>query len=828
MRTTRSVQWIFFIDFILVFLSLFGLYQLTQKATLPLNIEERNSSLLDVFHSNSSQLPSLIVLPNGTEVHSDILPYDTIVALNGHPVHRMIEIELLCDFKRINTEVQLHIKRNKGEKDVRLSLKGFYSLPYIITAVSVTLLFLFLGIFVLVRKPDEKSARLFHHTAIAAALIVSLSWGYIHSGSTEVGYLIRSLFFCTYTLLPISLFHFTFVFPHNKFNSGNKRWFFLLYPISLGIALWVIGEFIAFSADSSPSNMHRFILSFNVCRSFVVLGLLASIISFIHSYRTAVGQYERRSLRLVLFGIVVAPLAFIVWIIKPTFITEEFVLLASAIAPISFAIAIARHNLMEIDLLLRRSLVYAIIIGGILLLYSLILLGPASYLSEQLSIPLIIPLSVVTIGIAFLFEPLRLRLYRLVDRHIFHTTYNYRQSQQDITTKLSYVSDPSALAEIIVANITELLSPERVGFYIREESSDSFRLVAHREVHDCERIDHSQAVNEWRLNSYSPLAITAYVEPDVNIVAGSQKALQQLDICLMLPILRAQEELIGILTLGKRRSSARYSLEDIHLLTTLLAQIEPTLKRIDLQRQLFLEQIEAQRLGELSQMKSFFVSSVSHDLKTPLTSIKLFVDLLRSPERIESEEYQNHLDIIDGEVDRLTRLINNVLDITRIERGKQEYNKTLLDLNIVVSDVLDSMEYLLHLNKCRLHLSLEDEPVLVAGDADALSQAIVNLVSNAIKFSSHRRDIDVSLFLSQGMAGVSIRDYGPGIPEKEQKKIFKVFYRSEAEHLAQLEGVGIGLAIVQHVVEHHDGKVEVTNPPDGGSKFTLLFPSKVK
>jgi signal transduction histidine kinase len=237
---------------------------------------------------------------------------------------------------------------------------------------------------------------------------------------------------------------------------------------------------------------------------------------------------------------------------------------------------------------------------------------------------------------------------------------------------------------------------------------------------------------------------------------------------------------------------------------------------------------EGQERERLNRMKSFFVSGVSHDLKTPLTGIKMYTHMLKNTPRMDATKKIQFLTIIEGEADRLTRLIDNVLSFSHIERGKREYRLVGADLNTLVRDTLRSMEYPLKMGGFRLEKRITRNRLPLEADADAVNEVVGNLVTNAIKYSASRKVVRVETIRSKDYVGVKVRDWGIGIPQSEQRRIFDPFYRSPREKAKAAGGVGLGLALVKHIVDAHGGYIDVVSAPDSGSVFTVWFPGKVE
>ena len=225
----------------------------------------------------------------------------------------------------------------------------------------------------------------------------------------------------------------------------------------------------------------------------------------------------------------------------------------------------------------------------------------------------------------------------------------------------------------------------------------------------------------------------------------------------------------------------------------------------------------------VAEMRAGFVSSVSHELKTPLTSIRMFAESLQidSSDPKTNEEY---LATIVNESERLTRLLNNVLDFSRIERGQRAYALRPTPLQEVVDAVTRTMEYPLQEKGFVLNINVNDGIPPVAADRDALEQAILNLLTNAMKYSGKRRDIDLRVLSENGSAWIQVTDHGIGIPAKEQTRIFEKFYRAHVPENRSIAGTGLGLAMVAHIAEGHGGSVQVKSSPGEGSTFSLRLP----
>lgn len=232
----------------------------------------------------------------------------------------------------------------------------------------------------------------------------------------------------------------------------------------------------------------------------------------------------------------------------------------------------------------------------------------------------------------------------------------------------------------------------------------------------------------------------------------------------------------------------------------------------------------AAREVRVAEIKSNFVASVSHDLKTPLALIQLFAETLelgrvRTPER--AQEYYR---IINGEAKKLTRLIENILDFSRMEAGLRPYRMEPADLRETVTKVLARMETQFSQGHFEVTTTIEPDLPHVLADEGAAEQAIENLLANAMKYSGENRTIEVAARRAGGHIVVSVTDHGIGISRREQGRIFRKFYRVQRELGGGPQGTGLGLAIVDHTMRGHGGFVRVESEPAHGSTFSLHFP----
>jgi signal transduction histidine kinase len=226
----------------------------------------------------------------------------------------------------------------------------------------------------------------------------------------------------------------------------------------------------------------------------------------------------------------------------------------------------------------------------------------------------------------------------------------------------------------------------------------------------------------------------------------------------------------------------------------------------------------------LARLKSDFVSNVSHELRTPLALIRLYAETLELGRITTQEKKNEYYSIIRKESERLTALINNILDFSRIEAGRKEYDFRETDIAELVRNTLDSYRFQIEQQGFALEEQIDSSVPKVKVDREAIARALVNLVNNALKYSANEKFLGVRLYRDQSVLKLEVSDRGIGIERHEQTRIFEKFYRTCDPLVHNTKGSGLGLSLVRHITQAHGGDVEVESTPGRGSKFTVSLP----
>jgi two-component system phosphate regulon sensor histidine kinase PhoR len=276
---------------------------------------------------------------------------------------------------------------------------------------------------------------------------------------------------------------------------------------------------------------------------------------------------------------------------------------------------------------------------------------------------------------------------------------------------------------------------------------------------------------------------------------------------------------VGILVLvfGHQAHDYVFGILILALAATLIAGITATV-------------VYVRRGTSLAKLQAEFVQKVSHDLRTPLTSIKMFVETLQEGRLTDKDKIEECLDVLSRETDRLTAMVERLLEWARMEAGKRVYELERVPVSRVIDAALQGVESQIKLTGLdaitHLHRELADHLPLIDVDPEAMSEALLNVMSNALRYTpADKKEITIRAAKRDKDVVITISDNGPGIPQHEQSRIFEKFYRVVDPALPDVEGTGLGLAMVHHIVRAHRGRITVQSDVGKGAAFHIFLPA---
>lgn len=233
--------------------------------------------------------------------------------------------------------------------------------------------------------------------------------------------------------------------------------------------------------------------------------------------------------------------------------------------------------------------------------------------------------------------------------------------------------------------------------------------------------------------------------------------------------------------------------------------------------------------ARLAQLRSDFIANASHELRTPLASIRGFIETLQGPARADEAARQRFLGIMDVQAQRMNRILDDLLSLSRIEMRAHLHPETVVEVRDIVSETVRGLDPLARSENATITLEMTDQPCRVHGERDELSQVVQNLVHNAIKYGRHGGKVEVcvrrglSPLTRRDSVEIAVRDDGPGIAREHLPRLTERFYRVDAARSREKGGTGLGLAIVKHILNRHRGELEIESEIGRGSTFTVVL-----
>jgi signal transduction histidine kinase len=542
---------------------------------------------------------------------------------------------------------------------------------------------------------------------------------------------------------------------------------------------------------------------------------VASVVILYRALRAATTRERRDQIRSVLYGLIAGLGPFLVLYTLPRVflsrspLSEEAASAFFVLLPLALSFAILKYKLLDVKVLIKRSVVYSI----------LTMLTVGVYLLSLEALRAVFAVRPgpgrgwIPVGSAFIaamvFAPARSRIQVLVDRAFFRQSYDYRRALRGFAEAAEKAHSAPDLLALFSRTLEDALPVERVGVMLPASPA-------------------AGSGTAWRSGLADETLAALYAPPSGPSRSPAPEELRRggFETVLSLPLEEAGPR--GWVFVGPKKSGYELTEGDEELLRALAAEMALVLRRIRLQEEVIYERASREKLEEIGRMKTEFISAVSHELRTPMTSLQSISELLKSNKVADAARRAQLLELMAGECGRLSRYLHNVLDFGRIEQDAKRYDIRETDIGPVVAGVVEVARSAASGEDLDLELTMPDTPVMVEADPDAVRQAVLNIVDNAIKYSAGRRRVAVDLAATADGAEIGVKDNGIGIAPEDRERIFEAFFRSPEAVRHDAKGVGLGLMIVKHIMDAHGGRVAVEGGQGAGTTVTLIFPRRRK
>jgi signal transduction histidine kinase len=801
-----------------------GLYLLIDVTLLVLcalqipSLGERAQAPFRLYDDTGRILISQIISPTAC---AQLQLGDEILSWQGHHIENPSAIEFLADHHAIGDAIQITHRAFLTTGTTTIRLIPAYTVSYIVIVCFVGMVTWCLGVFVLLARPKDLTAAIMHWCMISMAVVVVVAFEGV-TPESNLGYLSSILFFASYMGVPTTFLLLTTVFPQPRFGSTFLK-VLVIYPPACALTAVMASHHYRAVLLFSTQEFSRYQYWFGLFHLLTFVSIGAGILIFVYSYATTSARDVRKKLKWVLWGLCAGPTPFLLMNILPQafqsreLVPEAYTLVFLVIIPVAFAIAFVRHHLLDIEVVISRSTAYVIVLTGLLALYVVVVSAVASKVGQLTAS------AAAAVLVALLFEPARVRVQHFVDRRFFRVRYNFREVERAFIEQFKHCISLHQLAQLVVEQTDMVIPVMRLGFFTLQLPGNRLRVLAHKGFDLIEQRGIHFAPEKLKTNLDLPVALDDKIESGVPYESADDEVFHRWGMALVLPMQSEKSEFHGFLVLGEKKSAVRFSIEDMDLLKNVATQAGLAADRIKLHQEVLIKDHETERLRALNQLKSDFVSYVSHELRTPLTSIKLFADLLKNRQPHRNRKSQEFLDVIEGESERLDRMVTTMLDSAKIDEGLMQYQFIDADLREIAVGAMKTMRYQLEKQGFRTTFRTSKRPLPIRADPDAVAQAIINLIGNSIKYSCGKKYLHLSIARNGTFAVCHIQDRGRGISPGAIPHLFEKFYRDPL-HSSHVQGIGLGLPLVKHIMDAHGGSIDVTSTVGKGSVFSLSFP----
>jgi signal transduction histidine kinase len=737
-------------------------------------------------------------------------------------IERKMDIEFILSQKTIGEQSSFLIEIEGKIEEREAKFGSYYSQTFF------PLIYLIIGVFcfiiaivVFLRRAEDVRARIYYWASFAFAPAVIISGGFYCLSEDWLSYIPGILYYLCYPLAAALLLHFSLSFSRIKLKISR----FIIYSPALVFIGILEATFLQSGLNSSIEAHRVYESAFYAFRGYLVLFVLSAILSLIISYRKAALEEEKAQIKWIFYGLFVGLVPFILLYQLPLTVginplmSEELSNAFFIFIPLAFAFSIVKFKLMNIELVINRSIVYSIltVFTVSIYLFSVYLLG--SILSKFFSARETTVSLIGALVAAAAFNPARKKIQAFVDKVFFRMSYDYRKSILSFNERAHKMISSEHLTDFFLLKIKNILPLEHIGVLVCLVVSGKKKLLIAKNGKESLAFLTSLSLDSEKISARKKAVRT---EEDMDF--SKESLLEEKNLELIIPLSFRTADLAGYVSLGKKKSGERFTRDDLELLQTMARELALNLERIRLQEEVFEERAEREKLDELNRLKTEFVSSVSHELRTPMSSITGLAEVLQAGKIKDKAKQDELISLVADESSRLSRFLHNILDFGKIEQQTKTYNFQNTEIQSVIREAAKLFQYRLESDGFVLQTNMPENPLFLEIDKDAVKQALTNLIDNAIKYSSDRKDIVIQVVEKEKKVEIQVKDKGIGIPLKEKEKIFEGFYRHAEATRHYPRGVGLGLKIVKHIMKAHKGEINVESQPSRGSAFSLIFP----
>ena len=620
--------------------------------------------------------------------------------------------------------------------------------------------------------------------------------------------------------LPILLLHVGLTFPRRARLFDRAPWFF---PSVVGVgALIAVAQTVAWFLWFHPDVSVPWAAvepTQKAAGVFLAAVFGGGCLALVRGSRSTRNEREREQVKWVLVGIAMGAFPYVFLHTLPETLDLPHVLPAAAarlfsvVIPVAFSFAVIRHRFLDVDIIIRRSLLYLVLASLMVGVYSLLGIFAGNRVVERWPQTAPFVPIVATLVSALLFNPTRRAIGRGIDRVFFQIRLEASKALERFRGELRTCTDQQRIASRMAIFLARELGPRRFVVMLRHDA---------RTFHEGEPVPVG-----------APPPVGADTRPVIARVGSTARVAVETDAFpavwsdagyVLAHRVETQGEELGYVALGETQSDRRYLAEELDLLRDACREVAIHLERVNLQQEIVDEIVARRRTEEMSRFRTDFFAQFAHDLRSPLTSIswsaRNLLDGVVGPLTRPQTEY---LDGIEGSARQLVRLVNNLLEVTRLESGEPDIELVPLTLRDVVDESVAKLRVTAAAKQVEIAVADGSEPT-VLGHPEKLVEVVDNLLENAIRYSPPDSTIDVRLAPNEDHVELEIGDRGPGLEPDDIEGIFDPYRQGTPSPYSNQHGFGLGLFVVRSWVERMDGTAEAGNRDGGGAVFRIRLP----
>ncbi len=808
---------------------------------------------------------------------------DVVLRIGEVAIGKRSDINYALDGAQAGDRVTMLVRRDGRELSIQAVLARHAT--WLVTLVNLTLgLFMIaVGGWVFLNKPDDQSARIFLGLTLTLALSILISTSRLPAGPWPWNMIPPLVYWFIYPLFPAFFLRFATIFPKEKLllRPARLQTFFIYLPAVVFI-LWLQIAQIPVLLKSDSSFLELYYQGLNFHRIYIILFFFGALAALLHSLITASARSEKDKVRWILWGIALGCAPFIVlWTLPQAFglrplVPEEVTALALLIAPVSVAVAIVRYRILDVDLVINRSLVYAILTGLVVCGYALIS-GLAGHLLLSMSPETNRTVTIlVTAVAAILFHPAKQKIQHFVDRTFYRIKYNYRLVTKDFGQQVVTTRTQQEALELFSEYVREALPLEKLA--VLNEQNREFSMLYGFQIYQAEKMQLESKEIAAFLNEALDGAKTQTGGGHLRL----EQPLSNYGWALFFPMLTSDDE-YGALLLGQKLSGAKYSEEDIELVAMLVAETANAVSRIRFQEAIVQERAEREKLQAINLLQDEknrelelknqeilraqeklvtqeklaslgqLTAGIAHEIKNPLNFVNNFAQLsskfakklAQDLEKRQDAFEEKELSGIQSNLERLQQLNEKINEHGKradgIVRSMMEHARTgkgerqPTDLNDLLDESANLVYHGMRARQTGFNITFEKEydetlePIsLISQD---VSRVFLNIIGNGCYATNKKATAEngsmyePTIWLKTKKMGekaeIRIRDNGTGMPEEVSKQIFEPFYTTKPSG----EGTGLGLSIsYDTIVKGHGGELRVESEEGGFTEFIITLP----